>query len=155
MSSRLLDIYGALQAYEVVVDNVAVPNRGLEFNGTVNALPHRILSPLHERADGRGIIPLTFGGASSLQWVITDLCLVGNVTAGSGLEYFMSKMVKYQAAYVSNIFADKHLGIGSLGDFPVTVNTCDIEIGVYEYPLGSEKWYYGVKATWTIRENLG
>ena len=151
MNSRLLDIYAALQALPILLEGKAIPCYGLEDSGIINTTPLRVLSPLSDKADGRSVTPMTFGGALTLQWHITDLGLIASVTEGSSIEFHKPRIVAYQAEYVNKAFQDKHLGIVPK---TITVNSIDIEIGAYEYPLISGQWFYGVKATWTIRENL-
>lgn len=152
MASRLRQIYAALANRAIMLNGKNIPCRKLdETNGVIDVTPVRVLSPLSERAEGSGLVPLTFGGAATLQWKITELCLIASVEEGSGLEFFTPLLVECQEAYVNNVYADRHLG---LDPKTVTLNNLDIDIGVHNYPLGSSHWYYSVKAEWTIRENL-
>lgn len=150
-ASKLLQIYEALSNYAVLVDGENIPCRKLGDAAVIDLTPTRILSPLSERNEAQGFVPLSFGGASTLQWIITDLCLMASVGQGSGIEFWVPQLVKYQAAYVENVFAQRNLGLG----VGITVNGVAPEIGEYSYPLGTDHWYYGAKMVWTIRENLG
>ncbi len=157
MASKLTQIYDALANKAIFCDGKNIPCRKLqETNGVIDVTPVRVLSPLSDRNEGRGLVPLTFGTAATLQWVITELLLLAGIEEGSGLEFYTPRLVECQAAYAANVFTDKTLGIAPapVSSSSVVVNGADIETGVYEYPLGSNAWYYGLKVSWTIRENL-
>jgi hypothetical protein len=157
VASKLTDIYDALANKSIILDGVPVPCQKLEeTTGVIFGTPQRVLSPLSERNEGRGLVPLTFGGAATLQWFITELLLLAGVEDGTGLEFHTPRLVKCQAAYVANVFSDRSLGIAPApgSSSSVVVNGADIEAGVYEYPLGTGAFYYGIKVAWTIRENL-
>lgn len=150
MASLLRQIYAKLAERSMSISTGTIPCRTLATtNGVIDKTPVRVLSPLSERAEGKGLTPITFGGAKTLQWMITELCLLAPVASASGLEFYTPLLVEYQEAFV-NSYPTRHLGLGD----QVIVNTVDLEMGEYNYPLGSANWYYGVKATWTIRENL-
>lgn len=153
MGSRLREIYDALANLPIAIDGKNVRCRPLAENtGVVTETPLRILSPLSDRNEGRGISNLTFGHGASLEWIISELVLIASVQDGSGLEYHTPFIVEYQQNFVS-AYATMNRNLG-LAPKSITVNGADIEIGVYNYPLGADNWYYGLKISWTIRENL-
>lgn len=153
MPSKLREIYAGLQNQPIQVDGSNVPCIPLaESTGVINQTPVRVLSPLSDRNEGRGISNLTFGGGASLLWTITELVLVSPVQAGSGIENQTPYLVEYQENFVTAFASiNRHLGISPA---TVTINNADMEIGIYNYPLGTDNWYTGLKITWTIRENL-
>lgn len=148
MASQLTAIYDAIAAIAVAVDGTTVTVRNYdEASPVVNETPLRILSPLSDKNEGRGLTPITFGGGLQIGRYITDLCLWAEAEAGSGLEYHMAKLIAYQAAYENAALADRKLGLSN-----VSVQALDIQIGVWEYPMASNNFYFGVKAEWQITE---
>lgn len=150
MASQLLATYNAIAAIDISVNSVTLPVIGADQGkGTVKQTPTRILSPLHDRDENRGMSKITFGNNAIVPRVISDLCLYAPVTEGSGIEYYVPFLLEYQEAYENAVIAN--FGLGLRG---VTVQNVSLEIGVYAYPAVAGKWYYGVKAEWSINEVL-
>lgn len=153
MPSKLREIYDALASLRIELDGKAVPCPPLEeTTGVIHTTPQRVLSPLSDRNEGQGARKLTFGDGASVLWTITELVLLAPAEEGSGLEFYTPRLVEYQEKFIS-LYAklDKTLGIRPR---TVTVSSADIEIGVYNYPLGTDNWYYALKVNWSIRENI-
>lgn len=153
MGSQLRTIYDNLARLPMMLDGSNVPCLLLEeTTGVIHTTPQRVLSPLSERNEGQGAKRLSFGEGASVLWTITELVLLAGVEEGSGLEFHTPRLVAYQEEFISKYAKlDKTLGIRPR---TVQVITADIEIGVYNYPLGTDNWYYGLKVNWSIRENI-
>lgn len=152
-SSRLREIYDALAMQPIQLDGKNVPCLALEeTTGVIHTTPMRVLSPLSERNEGQGAKKLTFGNGASILWNITELVLLASVEEGSGLEFYTPRLVEYQEKLIS-LFSSMSKTL-DMTPKTVVVNSVDIEMGVYNYALGTDNWYYGLKLSWSIRENI-
>lgn len=147
MASQISDILDAIAGITVN----SVEGRTLAQAGkSVSQTPVRIISPLSDKNEARGAVRATLGGMVQVSWVITDLMLFKATKDGSGLEYNMAQLVSYLGAYVETLHASKKLGLTN----GVMIEDIDIEIGTFQYPLFSDNFYHGAKATLTIHETI-
>lgn len=152
MGSQIVAIYNAIAAVEVTIDSEPILGRLLEdANTVVNSTPVRIISPLSDKNEAKGVARMTLGNQSQADWTITDLLLYKLTTDGSGLEHSMYWLVKYLGAYVDALRTNYKLGFVR----HVAITNIDVEIGVYRYPINGDKFYHGAKATLTVHEIIG
>lgn len=150
MGSRLVDIFEALAEMPVAVNGAVVNVYGLDTlpnSVAAAALPARLLLPLGTRSEGRSVSFATFGqnGVVVPQWRITDVLLYKPTAQGRGLNDVAPDLIAYMAAYVDALRATRTLAGATIVD-------AGLEPGVWTYPVGGSKDYYGVEATLTLKE---
>lgn len=118
-------------------------------------LPTRILIPMQAEGagDGTGLQLLTVGVSSifgKITWRIADLYLHASVGEGTGLHSHLPDLILYSGAYAEQI-ADSgaDLGIGTM-----TFVGLNLQADLIEWPLQSNKWFYGVTAMISYEEIL-
>jgi hypothetical protein len=149
MASQIEAIFDAIAAVSITVDGTALTGRLLADSGTeVNVTPARIISPLAKKDEGENAVQFTIGNQYTVNWTITDLLLFRPVKDGTGLEYNMPHLVDYMGKYIDAIRANNKLSFAK----HVAITSAKIEVGVYEYPVGSENWYYGCMGTLKVTE---
>lgn len=149
--SQLSEIYTALAAKVVTVGatNVAAKDVSeLPQSVETGVMPIRLLLPFNEKAGGDELSIVTFGRTATIDWRITDLLFWASAGQGSGLANAAPSLVAYKAAYVDMIRQMRWpQGVGD-------VVGLELRPGDFEWPRGSQRWYYGVAATVTVREFL-
>lgn len=149
MGSQLEAIFNAIAATGINIEGTPIVGRNLaEISTVVNSTPTRIISPLSDKNEGKKAARMTLGNQSQVDWTITDLLLYKLTTDGSGLEYNMHRLALYQGKYVDAMRANYKLGFAR----HVMITDIDVEIGIYQYPLNSGKFYHGAKATLLVHE---
>lgn len=151
--SQLLDIYAALAAQTVTVDDVDVPADDL--HQVQNAyerpsLPRRLMLPPGAN-EGSGVVeftPLSFGNQMQVTWRITDLLLWQAQGQGMGVAEVLPRLADYIAAYAEMLRQLKRPTSRS------TVTGFSPAADVYEWPAGSGQWYWGVRCIVMVSEIL-
>ncbi|MCA9940554.1 MAG: hypothetical protein KC418_18075, partial [Anaerolineales bacterium] len=141
--SQLLDVYAALAAQVVTVDGVDVPADDL--HQVRNAyerpdLPRRLLLPPGAN-EGSGVVeftPLTFSQIQ-VTWRITDLLLWQAQGQGQGIAEVLPNLTAYIAAYAEMLRSLKR------PTSRTAVTGFSPAADVYEWPAGSNQWYWGVR----------
>ncbi len=163
--TSILDIYNAFAA-----KNVSVPDSAAYGTKTVNVknltalpdevqsamLPMRLLLPLGPETEQDHTETFAAYGNNALTeliWKITDLCLWRKVGEGIGFQSVAPDLVKYTAAYLNMLKAFRYpTETPTYNDSIVT--GARVSRGFYEYPAGSDDWYYGVECIVTVLEYL-
>lgn len=149
MGSQLEAIFDKLAGTGINIEGTPIVGRVLaDVSTVVNSTPTRIISPLSDKNEGKNAAKASFGKMWQVDWTITDLLLLAQTTDGSGLENHMNKLVKYQRAYLEAMKANHKLGFVR----HVMITGIDVEIGVYQFPVNSGKFYHGAKATLVVHE---
>ena len=159
MTSVILDIYDAVSAMTVLVGGESPTVYGLTGipNGVANAdLPCRILLDLANGGEGQSMQFHTVnsgiggGGAQYVDWSIRDLMLLKPQGLGVGNREVAATLVAYTGAYVDAARANRNLIATDTNEASFT--ELSVSPGVYEYPVESGIFHWGVMATSTIRE---
>lgn len=151
--SQLLEIYAALAAQTVTVGDVDVPADDL--HQVQNAyerpqLPRRLMLPPGAN-EGSGVVEFThlaFGGQMQVAWRMTDLMLWQAQGQGMGVADVLPKLATYIAAYADMLRELKRPTSRS------TVTGFSPAADVYEWPAGSNQWYWGVRCIVVVSETL-
>lgn len=147
--TRLLEIYGALAAMNVTLNASVVSVAA--YNSKIVALhtaqvPIRILGALGEQ-DSASFEAVTLDGSTvATTWTLTDLALL-EAANQSTLADNREAMVRYEVAYVTAIKANIRLLKPG-----VVVRRVRMSRGVFQYPAGSNQWWYGVECRPEIEE---
>lgn len=117
-----------------------------------SALPLRYITPFSESPMVGAVAEFGIGNTSEITWTITDRLLWRLLSGGIGVDDVSDDLVIYLDNYIDAARA--------LQDWS-TVNTSnDIQVqGIVvtireaiNFPAGSESWYVGADAIWTITE---
>ncbi len=154
MGSALLDICDALAAVAVSfsadgIDYVLPGTPLAEVQDYVPVLPARLILP--PGAYGQGVSDyqyVSFGNAVKVTWNIVDMMLFEAVGLGQmiGLKY--QALAAYVAAYVPAVNASRKLAPGAV------VSRITPNVGIIEYPRGSERFYNGVQMVVSVDETI-
>lgn len=151
MSSRLRDIYRAIQETNVSINGVPIPCRGLDnLDSRVSRanLPVRLLLPVGSNASGRSITILDAAGMGRQGvWTIPELALLGEVAQGQGLEEFAGALVDYVVAFEDAIVERRTQMQQSF-----IITNIAVDTGEFEWPRESTAWYFGVRTLYTVTE---
>lgn len=112
-------------------------------------MPCRILLPMGaEAAQGHSFQFTEFLNSQTAEaiWHITDLCLWASISSGRGILTYAPTLASYAAAYIEVLRANWQIA-----------NYCQVisascNLGVYEFPVGSGQYYYGVECTVDVQE---
>lgn len=152
--SKLIDIYDAIEAKTVTTTSGKTPTvynlDALPKSISTAILPCRLLLPIgNESGDGREGKFVAIGTSMTVDWQINDLMLWQSSQQGLGLEEFAPEIMDYCAKYMDMVRTLKA---------PTTTDTSlelvSVTPGMYEWPIGSGKWFSGVLCQLTIKEHL-
>ena len=117
--------------------------------------PVRILLPLRENDRAESAGGRSLGGGMLWKWSITDVCLFALVpNSGSGIEHYIPRMIRYQENFIKTIFIDNRKLV-KRQNYPMIMPAGEsLEMGLYEYPSNSGKWYFAVIAEYTVLEGV-
>lgn len=158
MSSILLNIYDALDAMTVTY----VDKNGASVNPTcynLNELPNsiqteklpcRLLLPIGQGVSGSTSMTIEHGAGVTANWQITDLFLLETAARGEGLYIHAPVLVRYVAAYAEAI-SKKWQILYQWQSEALVLNLQPIP-GIYNFPSGSDAYFYGVKIDLNIQE---
>jgi hypothetical protein len=113
-------------------------------------LPVRLLLPMEEwggDAPNLGIISAGATGVTGMMtWMVVDLLLWDQVGQNVQLQQHYPDLVRYCGAHIEQLLDNK-----DMADH-VYLRNVTYRTGVYSYPMGSTKQYYGVEATISFEE---
>ena len=158
--SDILGIYSNLAALSVTFTS----NAGSTVTVTCNDLdeaklnidsaycPIRQLLPIGNETEG-GIAQLTFGRSTELTWRIVDLFFYKPASQGGMLTEAAPDLVRYMAAYEETIrenfqmcgYTDGRKYCAAVQMLPAVIN----------WPLDSDRYFFGVSCILTVRELVG
>jgi hypothetical protein len=159
MTSAISAIYTAVESMTVLVGSdtptvyglTGIPNTVASAN-----LPCRILLDLANAGEGQSMNFFTInsgisgGGAQYIDWQIDDLMLLLPLAQGIGNKQVSSNLIAYCGAYIDACRTNRGLVNTSTNEANIT--NLRVAPGVYNYPNGSDTFYWGVRAELTIRE---
>lgn len=148
--SSLREIYKNIEETHVELNGDVVRVRGLDnLKTAVNAanLPLRLLLPVGSSASGKNLMVMTADGSGRNGiWTIPELFLLALATSGKGLEEFAGTLVDYVVEFESAFLFRRTDAVNYV------YNNLALETGMYEWPIGSEVWYFGCRAIHTVTE---
>lgn len=115
-------------------------------------LPLRLItisSPAELSAAGQFI---ALGTLSSITWRVSDLMLWAEAGSGSGSGDYMENVLSYAGGYVEALRGKR--GPASAGSNQAHIVGQTITPGVFEYPAGSGRSYWGVECVIDVEEFL-
>lgn len=156
-SSTILEAYDAIKVVSVLY-NGAAPNiydlDQLPANGDSARLPARMLLPFGNFLETGRIANTTMvtipGNVVSAQWQVRDLLLVRAIAQGEGLYTVADKLIAYAGAYVAAFVS--RTGPQRKLTTQAYIDNVTATPGIYEYPEGGGRFYFGVSCVLTIRE---
>jgi hypothetical protein len=158
--SVLLDIYDDIEGMTVSYLNKSGASTSptvynldsLPAQVSTAQLPCRLLLPLGQGESGSDNAQVLDGSGIRCVWRITDLFLLETMARERGLYVHAPVMMRYVAAYAEAL-SNKYRLIHGRATLIDTLST-SITPGIYEYPAGSDAWFFGVKADITIEETF-
>lgn len=158
--SEIIGIYSNLAALSVTFtsnagDTVTVTCKDLDelrLNIDSAYCPIRQLLPIGNETEGQ-VAQLTFGRSQELTWRIVDLFFYKTASQGGMLAEAGPDLVRYMAAYEEMIrtsfqscgYTDGRKYCASVQMLPAIIN----------WPLDSDRYFFGVSCILTIRELVG
>lgn len=110
-------------------------------------VPCRLLLPVASQSKSRSLNYLTLSGTTrTVVWQITDLMLWQAQAQGRGLDQVSGALVEYAAAYIAAVSGKQAFAART------TLEDVTLEPGIFNYPLRSELWWYGVEVVLTLKE---
>ena len=114
--------------------------------------PARIILPSTE-GDMHRVEPAGYGQVMRMEWVVKDLLLYKPVEEGAGWYEVGYSMDDYIDSYCAKLQAANHSATGFCAE-TAEVLSVEFNVGVFTYPVGGLRSYYGVMATLRIMEVL-
>lgn len=156
-SSTVLAAYDAVKAISILYDGTAPTVYDLDqipANADSARLPARYLLPFgnfFETGRIADTVMVTIpGNTVNVQWQIRDLLLVRAIAQGEGLYTIADKLIAYAGAYVAAIVSRN--GIQRKLTTQAYIDNVTCTPGIYEYPEGGGRGYFGVSCVLTVRE---
>ncbi len=153
--SVLRTAYTNLAAMAVTVNGYTYPCHDLhELKDTYDEVDckRRILLPWEARGNDGEFGFLTIDRTASVTWRMIDLMLYSTVQLYAGIKDVAPTLVEYAGEYAEVIRGNRTLAKTLTNNLALT--GIGIQIGVFDYPLGSQTFYVGVKATLTVKETM-
>lgn len=154
--SQFTEIYDALAAIRVSDGNQDIKGIKLEDVGkSLTQFPVRVLLPLREndRATVNG--GRTLGNGMIWKWSITDVCLFAEAPeSGSGIEFWYPQMIRYQENFLNTVYKDNRQLLSGQRYPKIANEEESLEMGMYEYPSNTRKWYFAVVAEYMVLESI-
>jgi hypothetical protein len=111
-------------------------------------LPIRLLLPFNARAGAQNYTFTDYGHTDAeIDWLVTDLMLLGSVGLGRGPIDFAVDTVLYTKAY-----AEFLVGWHPVASKPLFVTNAQFTPGVWNWPILSNSQFYGVEVQLTVKE---
>lgn len=111
--------------------------------------PCRIILPSDEQQPAEFTFS-TLGQSNQIEWYISDLMLYAPCVEGTGWRQIGDDLATYCGAYATALIAVRETPLGD--SYNSMVIDVSMRRGVYEYPRGTGRAYYGVMVTLHIRE---
>ena len=123
-----------------------------EFKRNVESAdcPKRIILPSTE-GDVHQWQGVSYGVTSMMTWVIKDLLLYRPAEEGMGWYEVGYALDNYVDSYATKLAAANHSSTGFCSETAEVLGV-SFQVGVFQYPIGAPRSYYGVMATLTIKE---
>ena len=155
--SNIRSLYTALAALDITFTTEAGGNStptGYDLDSLLQSvdtaqLPCRLLLPTEEYgSDGQGMELLAAGngGSAEVMWNITDLMLWEPVGQTRGFLDVLPDLVRYCGQYASVLLDNRTPATN------IQFMTVSFRPGVFTYPLGGNRSYFGVEVLSTWRE---
>ena len=110
-------------------------------------LPCRLLLPVGGNpTEGRDVQFIAIGTGVTAMWQVTDLMLWQVSEQGIGLREFAPELVDYCGKYLDMVRTFKCPATNT------ALESASMTPGVYEWPVGSNRYFAGVMCQLTIRE---
>lgn len=158
MASQIVELYNALALTSITVNGVAVRVKRLDElpNALDTAgLPCRLLTPISPFLGNNlqsGIWTVaTYSGVNEVRWNVADIAYFKPVAQDIGIRAVADDLVIYMREYQAMISA---FTMSSAGGSTMWVQNLAMSAGVFEYPLLSGRFFYGVAATLTVVEKI-
>lgn len=150
--SKLRECYKVIENTTIHLDGKVVRCRGLDNLQTQVStanLPLRLLLPVGSNANGRNLSMISADHTGrAATWLIPELMLLAPVGAGQGLEEYAGPLVDYVVEYEYAIL-DRRSDYSTEG---FLISNMALDTGIYEWPAGSDKWFFGVRSNLTVQE---
>lgn len=154
--SQFSELYDALA--DIAVSDGTQNIVGIKLDDVGKAItqtPVRVLLPLRENDRAEGAGGRSLGGGMIWKWSITDVCLFALVPkSGSGIEAYYPQMIRYQENFIKSVYLDNRQLINKQRYPMIAPAGESLEMGLYEYPSNSGKWYFAVIAEYTVLEGV-
>lgn len=123
-----------------------------EFKRSVESAdcPARIILPSTE-GDMHSLEPKGYGQIMHMTWVVKDLLLYRPVEEGMGWYEVGYALDGYIDSYAAKLAAANHSTTGFCAETAEVLGV-EFNVGVFTYPVGGARSYYGVMATLRILE---
>jgi hypothetical protein len=150
--SDIRNIYNALEAVNVTDGSDTIVCYDLdELPKAIDTaiLPCRLLLPVgNNPGEGREGVFIAVGTTMTINWQISDLMLWEASEQGRGLSEFAPELVSYCGRYLDAMRTFRQpYGSSAL-------ESVEMIPGMYEWPIGSGRYYSGVLCQLIIREAL-
>lgn len=150
----MLNAYATLANLAVTVDSYTYPCHNLDqLKETYDEADckRRILLPWEARGNDGSLGFVTLDKTASVNWRIVDLMLYGSVQTYT-LKKVAPHLVSYAGEYAEQIRSLRTLAKTTTNH--ISLKNIDIQIGVFDYPLGGNHYYLGVKAILSLVETM-
>lgn len=150
--SVIRSIYNALEAVNVTDGTDTIVCYDLdELPKSIETaiLPCRLLLPIgNNPGEGREGVFIAVGTTMTINWQISDLMLWEASEQGLGLSEFAPELMSYCGRYLDAMRTFRQPSGAS------ALESVEMIPGMYEWPIGSGKYYSGVLCQLSIREAL-
>ena len=157
MASQIVELYSALAATNIAVNGVTI--RVKDLTGLPSALdtailPCRLLTPISSFLTNNmqsGVWTVAgYSGVAEVRWNVADIMYLKPLAQDVGIRAIADDLVAYMREYQVMISAFVPPSIGST----LWVQNLTMNAGVFEYPLLSGRWFYGVAAMLSVVEKI-
>lgn len=156
-TSTILITYDAIKAVSVLYDGSAPTVYDLDqlpANADTAKIPARYLLPFGNffetaRVTNTSMVTIS-GNVMRMSWNVRDLLLVRPTAQGEGIHTVASPLVAYAGAYIA-AFVSRD-GIQRKLTTQAYIENLTATPGIYEYPEGGGRFYFGVNCVLTISE---
>jgi len=112
-------------------------------------LPCRLLLPFGTaKAEGRDVHFIALGNTNKVTWRVIDLLLWRQVEEGIGVNSVAADLMTYCAQYIAMLRANRSLVAQTV------IKSVNLTPDMWEYPLGSGIFFWGVECALDIDEVL-
>lgn len=145
-------IYDNIASVNITVDGkIPTPYKPDELPNSVERArtPCRLLLPVHSGAGAGGQFAfVSLGRLGSVTWNIVDLMIWKPAAQGTGIANVAGVLIDYAEAYITALQSVRGIAPQS------SINTIAVAPGVYEWPMSSGQYYYGVRCEVSVTEVL-
>lgn len=116
-------------------------------------LPARLLAITGGRSGGQDGQFQSLRTVMTVRWQLTELLLYKPEAQGRGLSDVAAQLVAYAGAYLEAVKANRK-PLPAEDRATAKIESVRVTPGVYEWPEGSDTWYFGVECVLDIEEIL-